>query len=174
MIRFLALALWLVSVALPANADGWFPLRTNFPIDDADRDGVVDYMLRTESVYYRSEGDVNLMLTCSDRNGLMVSFGLENIDFKKRMMDVTGRARLVRIKLLIDGDRSSAIRSVYLPTLKVVEPTSTMPARKVFNSVIKQVPVEITMPGKGKFTYTPPPTDDTFRQFAKSCPAVSG
>lgn len=172
-VRSLAFSLCAALATLPAAADGWILLRQNYNNDGADRDGIVDYTLRTQSVFYLSEGEANLMLTCSDRSGLMVSFGLDDIDFETRTMDTTSRIRRVRIRLLINGDRSSGIQSVHLPTLDVVEPIATTPARKVFNSVVQQVPVEVSMPGKGKFTYTLPPIDDAFRRFAKSCSATN-
>ncbi|MEL7547907.1 MAG: hypothetical protein AAGJ84_14740, partial [Pseudomonadota bacterium] len=173
-VRTLAISLCITLGSLPGAAEGWVLLRKNYYIDGADRDSIVDYTLRTQSVFYRGEGVANLMLTCSDRSGLMVSFGLDDIDFEARTLDTTGRIRRVRIKLLIDDDRSSGIQSVHLPTLKVVEPIAMTPARKVFNSVVRQVPVELSMPGKGKFTYTLPPIDDAFRRFANSCAVTGG
>ena len=43
----------------------------------------------------------------------------------------------------------------------------------VFNSVVKKVPVELSVPGKGKFTYQTPPVDDVFKHFVKNCPVTA-
>lgn len=169
----LALVIWLtLSAPFVAAAEGWTSLR---PTDDAEVVDTTDAEPTSGNVgvFYRSEGNPNLMLTCTETEGLRVSFGLEDIDFRTAALTATSRFRRVRVKLLIDGEETTGIQSVYLPSLKVLDPQREVPARKVFNSVVRQVPIELSMPGKGKFTYTLPAVDDAFRDFANSCSVTS-
>ena len=162
----IGLALFSTS-SLSAWSEGWSSLR---PAADQETDSTeAETGSKNVGVFYRSEGSPNFMLTCTESDGLRVSFGLEDTDFREAALTPTSRFRRIRVKLQIDGERTTGIQSVYLPTLKILDPQGESPARKIFNSVIRQVPVELSVPGKGTFTYTLPAVDDAFRQFAKSC-----
>ena len=171
--RIFLLSCLLIGLSDGAFAEGWKFMSYTMGIDGEDRDDFIDYSFDNLSVYYDGNGSPNLMLTCSERRGITVAFGLEDLDFEETLGKVTSKTRTVDVKFLIDGKRTTGITSAHLPTLKIVEPFEKRPGRMVFNSVVKKVPVELSVPGKGKFTYQTPPVDDVFKHFVKNCPVTA-
>lgn len=156
-----------------AQAQGWQAMNFVMNIDGEDRDKEVDYSFDNVSVYYVGNGAPNLMLTCSERRGITVAFGLTDLDFRTQLGKQTSKTRSITVRFRIDGKRTSGIEATHLPTLDVVEPFLQKHGRMVFNSVVREVPVTLSVPGKGDFTYTMPPVDDVFRQFVRTCPVTA-
>lgn len=80
------------------------------------------------------------MLTCAESEGLRVSFGPDDTDFRAAIT-ATRKFRKACVKLLIDSEQINGIRSAYLPSLKVSDPQRRVPARTVFNCMVRQVPI---------------------------------
>lgn len=155
-----------------ANSQSWQSLSFEMHIDDEDRDKEIDYSFDSIAIFYSGAGAPNLMLSCSERRGITVAFGLVDLNFRDVLGQTTGRTRSTTVKLLIDGKRTTGVETVYLPTMNLVEPILQKHGRMVFNSVIRNQDVTLTVPGKGNFTYDMPAIDDAFRWFVRSCPVT--
>lgn len=111
---------------------------------------------------------------CSERFGLTATITFlpasQSDPLKSQHVKLRQRTTMLKIE---GRDRESVPWTVVKET-RTIQTRYSRHAAMIYNAIVQQLPFTITEPYKGKTTITPPPMDDDFKQFAKSCHVTSG
>lgn len=111
---------------------------------------------------------------CSERYGLTATITFEPASQSDPMKSQHVKLRQKTTMLKIEGrDRESVPWTVVKET-RTVQTRYSKHAAMIYNAIVQQLPFTISEPYKGKTTITPPPMDDDFKLFAKTCHVTSG
>lgn len=153
------LAAAVATAFLPASATGW---KTWDGLDET----------APRAILTDSSEQAGAVLVC-DPNGKMSAILSLEAGSISEQLDKHATYRRGETASISAGD-TSAIETVvqYAPANRTIEIQSHSPAARIYNSVIRGEPVNVSVEHAGEVQTTYPKPDATFKAFAKTCSAA--
>ena len=140
---------------------------------DVQITGKQDYSYQSVYVLAGPEQLPQTMLNCSERTGLTAAVFLEpkTIDdiFDSRRVTLKGR----NVTMSVDGMEPRKDAWVYKRSAKALNSAKLWQAQRIYNAIVRGVPVDMQISRIGDVTLTFPPVNDDFRWFVENCPALT-
>lgn len=148
-------------------ADGW--IIAPFSIDYDQRGSAIgDYNISGWRLDPQDRSVPHIRFNCSERAGLVAIVS----PTPEKQSDIGRRfkPRLAKTRLNIEGRKKTVVSWLHIRETGIMQTRQNQTAKQIFNAVITGAQVNVNLPmGGGKASFSPPPVDDAFKQFIKSC-----
>lgn len=172
-IRLSIISTALAALSAPAHADATEP-KVNWEASpytvDVDRRGseVEDYTITGWMLTPTDQTKPHIRFSCTDRAGLVAIISpTPELEAEQGTRVSTRRAKT---NFKIEGRKRVSSMWVHVRETGILQSRQNEDAKKIFNAVITQSPIDFKLPmSKGNITLQPPKADGAFKTFMQEC-----
>ncbi|MEM1391451.1 MAG: hypothetical protein AAGG45_10255 [Pseudomonadota bacterium] len=154
MIKIMIAATILPLSAAAANAASWAPT----PGQDGDAPRAV----------YSETAQGTALLTCDAEGKMTAILSQITSNFAETLEKQAPYRRAVDVEISTP-ERYSEATWVSLPAIKTIVSSTHSVGARIFNTVVREEPIEVKVDGKDFVSLDLPAADDSFKAFAKTC-----